>query len=293
MVQYYKKIFIFARNLLENAMKKLKTIISAVVFLAAATTYAQKNQEIVLWPNGAPTSNGVDTDTAKVYVSLPDAKRATGRCIVICPGGGYSHLAMNHEGHDWAPFFNNMGIATVVLKYRMPHGVCQVPLEDAEEAMRLVRRNAKKWNINPDQVGIMGSSAGGHLASTLATRSKGDAAANFQILFYPVITMDPSFTHLGSHDNLLGKDAKKKLEREYSNDLQVTRVTPRAFIVLSDNDHAVLPVNGVNYYFECYRHDVPASLHVYPTGGHGWGIRTSFAFHVEMMQELRTWLNSF
>ena len=293
MVQYYKKIFIFARNLLENAMKKLKTIISAVVFLAAATTYAQKNQEIVLWPNGAPTSNGVDTDTAKVYVSLPDAKRATGRCIVICPGGGYSHLAMNHEGHDWAPFFNNMGIATVVLKYRMPHGVCQVPLEDAEEAMRLVRRNAKQWNINPDQVGIMGSSAGGHLASTLATRSKGDAAANFQILFYPVITMDPSFTHLGSHDNLLGKDAKKKLEREYSNVLQVTRVTPRAFIVLSDNDHAVLPVNGVNYYFECYRHDVPASLHVYPTGGHGWGIRTSFAFHVEMMQELRTWLNSF
>ena len=293
MVQYYKKIFIFARNLLENAMKKLKTIISAVVFLAAATTYAQKNQEIVLWPNGAPTSNGVDTDTAKVYVSLPDAKRATGRCIVICPGGGYSHLAMNHEGHDWAPFFNNMGIATVVLKYRMPHGVCQVPLEDAEEAMRLVRRNAKQWNINPDQVGIMGSSAGGHLASTLANRSKGDAAANFQILFYPVITMDPSFTHLGSHDNLLGKDAKKKLEREYSNDQQVTRVTPRAFIVLSDNDHAVLPVNGVNYYFECYRHDVPASLHVYPTGGHGWGIRTSFAFHVEMMQELRTWLNSF
>ena len=293
MVQYYKKIFIFARNLLENAMKKLKTIISAVVFLAAATTYAQKNQEIVLWPNGAPTSNGVDTDTAKVYVSLPDAKRATGRCIVICPGGGYSHLAMNHEGHDWAPFFNNMGIATVVLKYRMPHGVCQVPLEDAEEAMRLVRRNAKQWNINPDQVGIMGSSAGGHLASTLATRSKGDASANFQILFYPVITMDPSFTHLGSHDNLLGKDAKKKLEREYSNDQQVTRVTPRAFIVLSDNDHAVLPVNGVNYYFECYRHDVPASLHVYPTGGHGWGIRTSFAFHVEMMQELRTWLNSF
>lgn len=274
-------------------MKKLKTIISAVVFLASATAFAQKNQEFVLWPNGAPTSNGVDTDTAKVYVSLPNAKRATGRCIVICPGGGYSHLAMNHEGHDWAPFFNNMGIATVVLKYRMPHGVHEVPLEDAEEAMRLVRRNAKQWNINPDQVGIMGSSAGGHLASTLATRSKGDAAANFQILFYPVITMDPSFTHLGSHDNLLGKDAKKKLEREYSNDVQVTRVTPRAFIVLSDDDHAVLPANGVNYYFECYRHDVPASLHVYPTGGHGWGIRTSFAFHLEMMQELRTWLNSF
>ena len=272
---------------------KLKTVFSAVFLLAAASVSAERDKEIILWPNGAPTSNGVSTDTAKVYVSLPNAKRATGRCIVICPGGGYSHLAMNHEGRDWAPFFNNMGIATVVLKYRMPHGVHQVPLDDAEEAMRLVRRNAKAWNINPDQVGIMGSSAGGHLASTLATHSRGDAAANFQILFYPVITMDPSFTHMGSHDNLLGKGSKKKLEREYSNDQQVTRVTPRAFIVLSDDDHAVLPANGANYYLECYRHDVPASLHIYPSGGHGWGIRTSFAHHLEMMQELRAWLLSF
>ena len=274
-------------------MNRVKSLVSALLLAVSSTAFAQKGTELLLWPDGAPTSNGDPTDTAKVFVSLPKADRATGRCIVICPGGGYSHLAMNHEGHDWAPFFNNMGIATVVLKYRMPHGVAQVPLEDAEEAMRLVRRNARQWNINADQVGIMGSSAGGHLASTVATRSRGDAAANFQILFYPVITMDPGFTHRGSHDNLLGKDAKKKSERDYSNDLQVTRVTPRAFITLSDDDHAVLPANGVNYYFECYRHDVPASLHVYPSGGHGWGIRTSFAYHLEMMQELRTWLNSF
>ncbi|MCI6119502.1 MAG: alpha/beta hydrolase [Prevotella sp.] len=274
-------------------MNKVKSLVSALLLAVSSTAFAQKGTELLLWPDGAPTSNGDPTDTAKVFVSLPKADRATGRCIVICPGGGYSHLAMNHEGHDWAPFFNNMGIATVVLKYRMPHGVAQVPLEDAEEAMRLVRRNARQWNIDADQVGIMGSSAGGHLASTVATRSRGDAAANFQILFYPVITMDPGFTHRGSHDNLLGKDAKKKSERDYSNDLQVTRVTPRAFITLSDDDHAVLPANGVNYYFECYRHDVPASLHVYPSGGHGWGIRTSFAYHLEMMQELRTWLNSF
>lgn len=274
-------------------MKKVKTFISAVLFLCAASASAQKDTEILLWPNGAPTSNGDAADTAKVYVSLPKPDKATGRCVVICPGGGYTHLAMNHEGRDWAPFFNNIGIATVVLKYRMPHGVHQVPLEDAEEAMRLVRRNAKAWNINPEQVGIMGSSAGGHLASTVATHLRGDAAANFQILFYPVITMDPSFTHMGSHDNLLGSGSKKKLEREYSNDLQVSRVTPRAFIVLSDDDHVVLPANGANYYLECYRHDVPASLHIYPSGGHGWGIRSSFAFHIEMMQELRTWLGSF
>ena len=280
--------------------------ISLLLMLLTGLSLMKAQEPIVmnLWPNGAPNSNGLTgteedlkggrvANVVNPSITVYRPAKPNGMAIMMCPGGGYARLAMNHEGHDWAPFFNNMGIATVVLKYRMPHGVCQVPLEDAEEAMRLVRRNAKQWNINPDQVGIMGSSAGGHLASTLATRSKGDAAANFQILFYPVITMDPSFTHLGSHDNLLGKDAKKKLEREYSNDLQVTRVTPRAFIVLSDNDHAVLPVNGVNYYFECYRHDVPASLHVYPTGGHGWGIRTSFAFHVEMMQELRTWLNSF
>lgn len=120
-----------------------------------------------------------------------------------------------------------------------------------------------------------------------------DAKPDFQILFYPVITMDPAYTHKGSHDNLLGKDAKKKTEDKYSSDMQVTRVTPRAFIALSDDDHAVVPANGVNYYVECYRHDVPASLHVYPSGGHGWGIRDSFKYHIEMELELRAWLQSF
>ena len=168
-----------------------------------------------------------------------------------------------------------------------------MPVSDAEEAMRLVRRNAKQWNINPQQVGIMGSSAGGHLASTIATHATGDAAPNFQILFYPVITMDPAFTHQGSHDNLLGEKPKKKLERLYSNELQVTRVTPRAFIALSDDDTLVLPINSANYYQECIRHDVPATVHVYPTGGHGWGYRESFDYHIELVLELKAWLKSF
>ena len=150
-------------------MNRIKTVLSTILFLASTTVCAQKDTVFPLWPNGAPTASEDVADTAKVYISLPKPNKATGRCIVICPGGGYSHLAMNHEGRDWATFFNNMGIATVVLKYRMPHGVSTIPLEDAEEAMRLVRRNAKQWNINPEQVGIMGSSAGGHLASTLAT----------------------------------------------------------------------------------------------------------------------------
>ena len=275
-------------------MKRLNIFI---VFMLMATTMASAQQVINLWPNGAPNSNGDDSDKAELTVLLPDAKKATGRAIVCCPGGAYSHLAMQHEGTDWQWFFNNQGIALFVLKYRMPRGNYHVPISDAEEAIRVVRRNAKEWNINPNDVGIMGFSAGGHLASTIATHSKGEVKPDFQILFYPVITMVSGFTHKGSHDNFLGKDLSKKeqkrLEQEFSNDMQVTRATPRAFIALSDDDHGVLPSNGVNYYVECFRHDVPASLHVYPTGGHGWGYRESFPYHMEMLLELKAWLTTF
>lgn len=277
----------------ETKMKSTKTILAAIFMALCLPAAAQQKLEMNLWPQGAPNSNGDTADSAKVWVYLPDKKAATGRAVVICPGGGYQHLAMNHEGHDWAPFFNNMGIAAIVLKYRMPHGEHEVPVSDAEEALKLVRRNAAGWNINPQDVGIMGSSAGGHLASTVATHSTGDAAPNFQILFYPVVTMMPDITHKGSHDNFLGEKPKKKQETEYSNDLQVSRVTPRAFIALSDDDATVLPANGVNYYIELYRHDVPATLHVYPSGGHGWGNRDSFKYHNEMQLELKAWLRSF
>lgn len=275
-----------------NFTKKILLTFSLLLALAVSAS-AQKPFVVNLWQNGAPNDNGDVADTATVKVFLPRKEEATGRAVVICPGGGYQHLAMNHEGYDWAPFFNNMGIAAIVLKYRMPHGNCDVPIADAEEAMKLVRRNANAWNIKADQVGIMGSSAGGHLASTIATHSKGDAKPDFQILFYPVITMLPDITHKGSHDNFLGKDAKKKDEKLYSNDAQVSRATPRAFIALCDDDHVVLPANGVNYHTELYRHDVPASLHVYPSGGHGFGIRDSFKFHNEMELELKAWLRSF
>lgn len=264
-----------------------------MMILTAMTAQAQTGKIYNLWPEGAPNHNGNPTDTAQVTVFLPDAKRATGRAVVVCPGGGYGFLAMQHEGTDWAPFFTSQGVALIVLKYRMPRGNYEVPVSDAEEALRLVRRQAKAWHIDPGQVGIMGFSAGGHLASTIATHGRGDAKPDFQILFYPVITMDLSYTHRWSHDNLLGKSPKKKLEREYSNELQVTRVTPRAFIALSDDDQEVKPQNSVNYYLECDRHDVAAALHVYPTGGHGWGHRDSFEYHLEMMQELKAWLQSF
>lgn len=276
----------------------MKTGIRKLLFMTAFLSffthaYAQKYFDIDLWTN-APKVKSVDlNDTAKIRVYLPDKKEATGRALVICPGGGYSHLSMENEGYDWAPFFNNLGIAAIVLKYRLPHGDCEVPISDAEQAVRLVRQNAASWNINANDIGIMGFSAGGHLASTIATHAAKDVLPDFQILFYPVITMNPDITHIGSHDNFLGKNAKKKEETLYSNELQVTRLTPRAFIALSDDDHAVLPANGVNYYIELYRNDVPASLHVYPSGGHGWGNRESFKYHNEMQLDLKAWLRSF
>lgn len=274
-------------------MRYFKNILILALLFLSVSASAQQNFIIDLWNGHAPNSNGDSTDTAKVFVYLPKANKATGRAIVICPGGGYAHLAMDHEGKDWAPVFNNMGIATIVLKYRMPNGNREVSISDAEQAIKLVRQMASKWSINTGDIGIMGSSAGGHLASTIATHSEGDAKPNFQILFYPVITMDPGFTHKGSHDNFLGENAKKKDEKEYSNDMQVTRVTPPAFIALSDDDNTVMPANGVNYYMELYRHDVHASLHVYPSGGHGWGLRTSFPYHIQMLSELKSWLESF
>ena len=272
---------------------KTRKILTVMLLMMCVAGFAQKGTKMDLWPKGAPNNNGDEKDKAELTVYLPDAKKATGRAVVCCPGGGYSHLAMDHEGHQWAAFFNNQGIALIVVKYRMPHGNYKIPISDAEEAMKTVRRNAVEWHIDRNNVGIMGFSAGGHLASTIATHSKADAAPNFQILFYPVITMDPAFTHKGSHDNFLGKGNRKRQEKNYSSDQQVTRTTPPAWIALSDDDTVVPPGNGANYYLELYRHDVPASLHVYPTGGHGWGSRLSFKYHIEMIMELKAWLDSF
>ena len=239
------------------------------------------------------TPKPFDIEQPSLRVFLPAPGLATGRAVVACPGGGYSGLAVNHEGYDWAPYFNKQGIALIVLKYRMPKGDRTLPISDAEAAMKMVRDSADVWNLNPNDIGIMGSSAGGHLASTIATHAPEALRPNFQILFYPVITMDKSFTHMGSHDNLLGKDASADLEKEFSNEKQVTKETPRAFIVYSDDDKVVPPANGVNYYLALNKKGVPSVLHIYPTGGHGWGIREDFLYKSEMQNELTSWLRSF
>lgn len=276
-----------------------------LLLCVAVAGIAQQNNKVFdidLWQQGLPDSNGMDSPPfdesignfkPSIRVFLPDSRVATGKAVLICPGGAYVHLAYHHEGYDWAPYFNKMGIAAIVLKYRMPkRGHKEVPYSDVEEAMRLIKSHASQWNINPDDVGIMGSSAGGHLASTVAVRSTGNLRPDFQILFYPVITMDKKYTHMGSHDNLLGPVASKELEEKYSNEKQVTDNTPPAFIVYSDDDDVVAPDNGVNYYLALRKHGIPASLHIYPSGGHGWGILESFLYKNQMLNDLEVWLKT-
>lgn len=231
------------------------------------------------WVNGDEYSEA----TLTIY----PAKKPNGQAIVACPGGGYAGIAVTHEGHDMAAWFNTQGITYAVLHYRMPYGKHDIPLSDAHQAIRYMRKNADKWSIK--QLGIMGSSAGGHLASTAATHFTEETRPDFQILFYPVITMT-DYTHQGSKNNLLGKNPSEELVRLYSNELQVNEQTPPAFIMHSSNDKTVPVLNSVNYYLALCKHKIFSSMHFYPKGGHGWGFRDSFTYKSQWTDELEKWL---
>ena len=220
-------------------------------------------------------------------LTIYPAKNPNGQAIVACPGGGYAGIATTHEGHDMAAWFNTQGITYAVLHYRMPYGKHEIPLSDAHQAIRYMRKNAEKWGI--EQLGIMGSSAGGHLASTAATHFDAETRPDFQILFYPVVTMT-DYTHQGSKDNLLGKNPSEELVKLYSNELQVTEQTPPAFIMHSSNDDAVPVLNSINYYLALCKHGVWSSMHLYPIGGHGWGYNESFPYKAQWKDELEKWL---
>lgn len=279
----------------------MRKLLVTILSLMTVMTFAQNPVELPLWADGAPNSNGLIGDEQEVApnrisnvtkptITVYQASQPTGMAIIMCPGGGYSRLAMDHEGHDMAPWFVGQGITYIVLKYRMPNAHCEVPLSDVQQAMRMVRSHAKEWNIDPHKIGIMGASAGGHLASTLATHYDASTRPDFQILLYPVVTMHDN-THQGSKKSLLGKQPTAEQVEYYSNELQVTPDTPQAFIALSSDDKAVPPSNGVNYYLALQKNNVSASLHVYPTGGHGWGYRDSFKYKLQWTKELEKWLN--
>lgn len=238
----------------------------------------------------------------KMEVFRPDADKACGRAIVLCPGGGYSYLSTENEGTSWAEYFTDMGYVVAVLKYRLPESKYDSrPFEDAQEAVLYLRRKGETWNIKNGCVGIMGFSAGGHVASTLATHAEEGAEPDFQVLFYPVITMNPSYTHMGSHDYLLGSTptdeaklpAYQEKELYYSNEKHVTANTPPAFITYAADDSTVPVENSKNYYDALVENGVPAYIKEYPSGGHGFGwYKASFAYHDDLISELSAWLNS-
>lgn len=249
------------------------------------------------------TASAAATPTARQFViTFAEGARLTaylpaqpsGRAIVDLPGGGYSHLAVDHEGHQWADWMNRQGIAFFVLEYRMPKGDRTIPLTDAYRAMTTVRDSATAWRVNPYDVGIMGFSAGGHLASAVSTHAPWAAHPNFSILFYPVVSMDERVTHKGSCANFLGAEGMKdqRLIQQWSNDACVRRhLTPPACVILSTDDRVVPPVtNGVAYYSAMRRAGNNCALYAYPSGGHGYGIRKNFAFHEQMLGDLKAWL---
>lgn len=232
---------------------------------------------------------------SEITVYLPAESRHDGMAVLCCPGGGYQHLAIDHEGHQWAGYFNAQGIAYAVLKYRMPNGDREIPLGDAYNAMRTLRDSAEVWHINPRAVGIMGFSAGGHLASAVSTHAPFDARPDFSILFYPVISMDKRITHRGSCDNFLGASVEDPaMIKQWSSDKAVrSHLTPPAVIFTANDDRVVHPAtNAISYYTSMCNAGNDCSLFVYPSGGHGFGFRTGYKYHNQMIYDLTTWLNT-
>ena len=260
---------------------------SAIVLMTATCIGAEPDraaggnppQRIGLWQGHAAVGNG-EFEDAEAWITVHRPAKSNGAAIVICPGGGYGGLVTGAEGHGIADWLNRHGVTGVVLEYRLPAGRSYVPLLDAQRALRTVRANAKDWSVDPACIGIMGFSAGGHLASTAGTHfDDGDPAAadaidrvscrpDFMILIYPVIVMGEK-THQGSKNNLLGKDPSPKLVELFSNEKQVTARTPPTFLAHALDDKPVPPENSKAFYEALQAHQVPARYLELPSGGHG------------------------
>ena len=284
-------------------MKKIFHSIASLSLCAISYQSMAQNETINLWPEGKVPNfkssdvqeksetdasgilriSGVTVPTMTAYIAPKE--KATGAAVMICPGGGYGILAASHEGSDFAKWFNDRGISAFVLKYRLPNAKAmehqhEVPLMDAMQAMKLIREGAGKWNIDKNQIGVMGFSAGGHLAATLSThhnmgtKASADAKPDFSILLYPVISFQPTISHGGSRDNLLGSEKSDELIKYYSNEMQVSEQTPPAFLVHAMDDTGVPVENSIHYYLALKNKKIPAEMHLYPKGGHGYGMRT-------------------
>ncbi len=275
----------------------MKTILAIFTSVIISFSTMAQDFKLKVWPNGSPDSNGMtlpeetyegkrvrNVSEAEIYVYLPKIGINTGAAVVICPGGGYMIEAMDHEGYQLAEWLAEHGVAGIVLKYRLPYGHHEIPLEDAQRTMRLVRQKAVEWGINPAKIGIAGSSAGGHLASTAGTRfdlgkpdssdpvEKMSCRPDFMLLLYPVITFNEEFGHIGSRTNLIGAGNNWELVGKYSNELHVSAQTPPTFLILADDDTAVPPRNSIEFYLALKKFKIPAEMHIFRNGGHGFGM---------------------
>ena len=256
-----------------------------------------------IWDNAtAPHSNGIagpeqelephrisDTSEAELYLFPADPARATGQGAVVCPGGGYRRLSIDHEGYELARWLASEGIHAAVLKYRVPNGHPEVPLEDAEQALRLLRGEVPgAEGCTAERVGIVGCSAGGHLAALVSTQGRVRPA--FSILFYPVITGQKGLCHRGSFDCLLGPRRSERRTARYSLERCVGADTPPALLLLADDDRSVPPVSSTRYYEALKEHGIEASMRIYPSGGHGWGMHDSFPYKADWQAAVLDWL---
>ncbi len=245
----------------------------------------EANPRLYLWPDGAPGAKGnKETDRPSFTVHAPKPEKANGCAVVVCPGGGYGGLAEGYEGHDVGVWLNSFGVTAFVLRYRYAPYRHPVPMLDVQRAIRTVRARAQTWKVDPARIGVMGFSAGGHLASTAATHfDNGDPKAadaidragcrpDFAILVYPVISFTTEYTHKGSRRNLLGADPDPKLVESLSNEKQVTKATPPTFLVHTSGDKTVPAENSVLFYLALRKSGVPAEMHIYEQGRHGFGL---------------------
>lgn len=282
----------------------MKKILCALMLLFGLSVQAQDKPLVLpLWPDGAPTQSGLTGEEKELWpsfitnITVPEitvykAAKPNGICIICCPGGGYFGVSINNEGHDYAQWMNKLGITMVLLKYRMPNGHAEIPLNDSEQAIRMVRDHASEWGVNPHKVGIMGHSAGGHFAATLSTLyTSAETRPDFSVLVYPVISMDAAITHMGSRENLLGKQPSAEQVEHYSLEKQVNTQTPPAFLVLAADDETVNPENSLRYYSALLKNGIKnCVLHTYPTGGHGFGFGDSFLYKRQWTGELENWI---
>jgi acetyl esterase/lipase len=270
-----------------EVVKLKKTLIAILLMiLTASFSQAAEHPTVLLWPNGAPGALGnAPEDQPTLTIYLPDPGKAVQTGVVVCPGGGYVHLAMQKEGFDIAEWLNSMGIAAFVLKYRLgPRYHHPIEMWDGQRAVRYVRYHAKEYGIDPSRIGIWGFSAGGHLASTVGTHfddGKGGATnpidrvscrPDFMVLSYPVVTMLDPYVHKGSRRALLGDDPNPKLMRYLSNELQVTPQTPPTFLFSTDDDTTVPCENSIQFFLALRKNHVPAEMHIFEPGPHGVGL---------------------